>query len=164
MDSFLSVKPGLLFWSLVNFVFFLVALYLIGGKNFIRNISKREEAIQHAIDAAEEAKLEAKKIAADNEEKLINVLKVVDDIIKKGKEQADAQAHVIIEQADKNRSIIIKQATDEIERSKQSALKQIREEVADMVVEATEKIIKEKLDENKDRQLIATYIDDLPKN
>ena len=42
----LSVKPGLLFWSIINFIFFLVALYFIGGKKFIQNIVNREKYIQ----------------------------------------------------------------------------------------------------------------------
>lgn len=164
MDSFLSVKPGLLFWSVVNFIFFLVALYFIGGRNFIKNIIKREELIKESLEMAERAQLEAKHIMEDSEEKMKNAFRTVDDLIKKGKEQAEAQAYVIIEQAEKNRNTILRQASEEIERSKQNAIKEIRVEVADLVIGVAEKVLNEKLDAEKDRALIKTFIDSIPKD
>lgn len=164
MDSFLSVKPGLLFWSVINFVFFLVALYFIGGKSFIKNIIKREELIKESIEIAERAQLEAKHIMEDSEEKMTNAFRTVDDLIKKGKEQAEAQAHVIIEQAEKNRNTILRQANEEIERSKQNAIREIRSEIADLVIGVTEKVLNEKLDAEKDKAFIKKFIDEMPSN
>ncbi len=162
--DFLSVKPGLLFWSLVNFILFLVALYFIGGKNFIKNIVQREKFIQDAIDEAEQAQLKAKNIDAENEQKIKEAFKSVDEIVRKGKEQADAQANMIIEKAEKSRNNMIRQANEEIERNKHTAMKDLRNEVADLVMGATEKVLKEKIDSEKDKELINTYINELPEN
>lgn len=164
MDSFLSVKPGLLFWSIINFVFFLIALYFIGGKKFIQNIRERENLIQQALDAAEVRKFSLQRLAEENEKKLKETSNIIDEAMKKAKEHSEVQAQIIIEEAQKNRDYILKEAMSEIERSKQVAISQIRNEVADLIVNSTEKILLEKLDEEQDRKLINTYIDQLPKN
>ncbi len=162
--DFLSVKPGLLFWSIVNFILFLGALYFIGGKNFIKNIIAREKYIKESIEAAERTNLEAKKLAEENEIKLKYAYKTVDDIVKKGKEQAQEQANMIIVQAKNDKNAIIEQAKEEIERNKKIAMQEMRGEVADLVVKVTEKILEEKLTSETDKQLIQKYIEQIPTN
>ena len=164
MDSFLSVQPGLLFWSIINFLFFLAALYFIGGKKFIRNISDRENLIQNAINSAEENKAKLERIVKENEQKMFEAQKVIDENIKKAKEQSLIQSEQIIVEAKKQKESIINDAVAEIERNKKATLLEIRREVADMVMSATERIIIEKLDQEKDKQLIDKYIKELSKN
>ena len=164
MDSFLSVKPGLLFWSIVNFLFFLVALYLIGGKKFINNIREREDLIKQALDAAETRKFAIQRLAEENERKLKETSNIIDEAMKKAKEHSEVQAQIIIEEAQKNRDYILKEAAAEIERSKQAAINEIRNEVADLVISSTEKLLEEKLDAERDKKLVDLYIDRLPVN
>ena len=46
----------------------------------------------------------------------------------------------------------------EIEISKENAINELRSEVADLVIVATEKILDEKIDKNKDSKLIESAI------
>jgi len=158
------VKPGLLFWSIVNFLFFLVALYLIGGKKFINNIREREDLIKQALDAAETRKFAIQRLAEENERKLKETSNIIDEAMKKAKEHSEVQAQIIIEEAQKNRDYILKEAAAEIERSKQAAINEIRNEVADLVISSTEKLLEEKLDAERDKKLVDLYIDRLPVN
>ena len=162
--DFLSVQPGLLFWSIINFLFFLVALYFIGGKNFIKNITNREKLIQDAINSAEENKAKVELLVKENEQKMLETQKMIAEETKKAKEQSDIQAEKIIAEAKKQKENIINDAVAEIEQNKKAALQAIRLEVADMVIYATEKIIAEKLDKDKDKQLIDKYLVELSKN
>jgi F-type H+-transporting ATPase subunit b len=164
MGSFLSIDPGLLFWSIINFLFFLIALYLIGAKGFIKNITDREHLIQEAIDKAEEQKLAIERFEIEHKEKMKEATQTIDAAMKQAKERSDIQAKQIIDDAQKVKEKLLNEATIEIERSKQSAISQIRAEVADLVVESTEKIIYEKLDSEKDIKLVNLYIDQLSKN
>ena len=164
MDAFLDVKPGLLFWSIINFSFFLIVLYLIGGKKFINNIREREELIKQALDAAETRKFAIQRLAEENERKMKETSNIIDEAMKKAKEHSEAQAQIIIEEAQKNRDHILSEAKAEIERSKQAAISQIRHEVADLVISSTEKLLEEKLDAERDKKLVDLYIERLPKN
>jgi len=158
MDSFLSVQPGLLFWSIINFLFFLVVLYFIGGKNFIKNIIERENLIQSALDSSNENKTIIEQLVKENEQKMFEAQKTIDEAMKNAKEQSLLQAQQIIDDAKKQKEIIINDATAEIERNKKAALQAIRLEAADMIISATEKIIVEKLDKEKDKKIIEKYI------
>ena len=164
MDSFLSVQPGLLFWSVINFLFFLLALYFIGGKNFIKNITDRENLIQNALDSAEEKKATMERLVKENEHKLLEAQKTIDDMLKKAKEQSVLQAQQIIDEAKKQKESIINDAIAEIERNKKAALMELQRGVADMVMSATEIIIEEKLDQEKDKQLIEKYLKEISVN
>ena len=160
----LNVQPGLLFWSIINFLFFLVALYFIGGKKFIRNITDRENLIQYALDSAEENKAKMERLVKENEQKLLEAQNTIDDMLKKAKEQSVLQSQQIIDEAKKQKESIINDATAEIERNKKAALMELRRGVADMVMSATEIIIEEKLDQEKDKQLIEKYLNEFSVN
>jgi F-type H+-transporting ATPase subunit b len=159
MDSFLSINPGLIFWSIINFLFFLLALYLIGGKRFVQNINNREELIQKSIDEAEAQKNAMQKLVEENERKLREAHSAIDEEIKRAKDAAETQGQAIIAEAKKQKESILKDAQAEIQRSQAAAMNEIRSQVADIVVNATEKIINEKLDAEKDQKLVNTYID-----
>ena len=53
---------------------------------------------------------------------------------------------------------IIKKEKENIQAEKEAMLKEVRGEVAELVVLATEKIIKEKLDSQKDHEIINNAI------
>lgn len=162
--DFLSLKPGLFFWSVINFLSFLVVLYLIGAKNFIRNIKNREDFIKESIETAEQNKLATQRIRRESGQRMIDAQKVIDETIKKAHKDAELQAASIVEAAKKERERILNEATAEIERSKQKAIKEIRSEIASLVVSSTEKIIGEKLNTESDKKIIDLCINQLPKN
>ena len=59
---------------------------------------------------------------------------------------------------------IIDSATAEIERKNQEAFSNLKNQVAEIAVEAAEKIIRESLDRDKNIQLVNKYLEDLSKN
>jgi F-type H+-transporting ATPase subunit b len=56
------------------------------------------------------------------------------------------------------------QAKSEIQREKQTALAQLRNEVADLAIQAAEKILRAQLDDARNRALVDDFIAGLPKN
>ena len=55
-------------------------------------------------------------------------------------------------------------AQAEIEREKQSALDSLRTEVADLAVQAAEKILRANLDADRQKKIVNDFLGDLPKN
>jgi F-type H+-transporting ATPase subunit b len=56
------------------------------------------------------------------------------------------------------------QAQAEIEREKQGALQELRDEVADLAIDAASKILREDIDSQRQRKLVDDFIGDLPTN
>jgi F-type H+-transporting ATPase subunit b len=164
MDSLLNINPGLAIWTLVNFLLFLFIFVKFAGKGIIKGLNSREDHINSQIRSAEKANEEARSLLEDSNKKLDEAQQQVSEIVAKGRLQADAHIKKAAEEAESVKRDKVIEAQKEIERSKEAALKELRNEVADLVVLATEKIIEEKLDKNKDLKLVESYIEKIPKN
>jgi F-type H+-transporting ATPase subunit b len=75
--------------------------------------------------------------------------KLKEDIVTKAKQQAQQE---------------LKLATEEIQRNVDAAKLQLRAEVADLAIKAAEKILEETLDEKRQKRLIDSVMNQLPKN
>jgi len=164
MDSILNIPHGLMFWTIVNFGIFLFLVIKFGGKSIINAINQREHNIQNAIDAAKDAERTAKELLAKSQEQFDNTQQQINELLTKGREQAELQFNRAVQEAENMKKAKVQDALKDIERSKNQALKQLRTEVAEMVVTATEKILNEKLDKEKDFKLVENYIQQLNKN
>ena len=58
----------------------------------------------------------------------------------------------------------MKLATEEIQRNVEAAKLQLRTEVADLAIKMAEKILEETLDEKRQKQIIDSMMNQLPKN
>jgi len=85
-------------------------------------------------------------------------------IVAKGRQSAEEIIKKAAEEADSMKRTKLDDAIREIEKSKNIALGELRKEVAQMAVEAAEKIIDANLDKEKHFQLVEKYIEKLPKN
>ncbi len=164
MDALLNVKPGLVFWTFVNFSIFMFIVIKFFGKPIINALNNREKSIEDAINKSQSQMAEATKLLNESKSRLDNTHLEVVELISKGREQADVIIRKATEEADKIKKSKVEDAIKEIERNKDAALIQLRTEVAELVIMATEKIIKEKIDKNRDMKLIESYIENLPKN
>ncbi|MDT3738528.1 MAG: F0F1 ATP synthase subunit B [Candidatus Kapabacteria bacterium] len=161
MDSILNIPHGLMFWTLVNFGIFLLLILKFGGKAIVTAINQREQNIQTAIDSAKEAERASRELLAQSQSQFDNAQQQINEMLSKGREQAEIQLRRATEEAENVKKEKVQDAVREIERSKQQALIQLRTEVADLVVNATEKLLSEKLDKEKDFKLVENYIQQL---
>ena len=164
MQDIMNVNPGLIFWSIINFIILLVILSKFALPAMRKSLKGREENIQNAIDEANALNEKAQKLLEQSQEKLDNAQKEVSEIISTAKQKAELQFQKANEEAEKNKLQKIEEAKREIERSKNTAISELRNEVADLVVLATEKILETKLDKDAHLKLAKEQIEKLPKN
>ncbi len=164
MESLLNVSPGLMVWTLINFLIFFFLLVKFGTKPISNALRSREEYIKQNVQNAEKANQEAQRVLNETNQKLQEAHVEMLNIIQKGKQQADDLLRRASEEADKIRRQKIDEATREIQRSKEQALFELRKEVAQLVIQATEKLIDENLDKEKHIKIVEKYIDGIPKN
>jgi len=143
---------GLVFWTAIMFLLLLGILRKFAWKPILGAVSDREEGIKKALASAEKARLEMQNLTADNERILKEaraereaLLKEARDlkakIVADAKDEAQAQAHKMIEQAQ-----------IAIASEKKSAMAELKNHVAGLSVEIAEKMVREQLS-NKDKQL-----------
>ena len=137
-------------WSSLMILCNVFILYIILRKFFWEKIKKfmddRAAAVQDAIDAAEAVNKRADEKMANYSKRIANVEEEGREIIKASKQQADAQAQIIIEEARQQASDIIAKAERTIEQEKTQAMEEMRKEIASIAMLAAEQIVGREID------------------
>ena len=158
----LTPDPGLVFWMIITFgvVFVLLAKY--GFPVIIKAVEDRKAYIDNSLKAAREAneqlanvKLEGEKILAqarEEQNRILSEAAVTRDRIVK-----DAQDRAIVEG-----QRLMTEVKKQIETEKESAIRDIRRQVAVLSVEIAEKIMRSKLVDVKEQNaLIDRMLDEM---
>lgn len=155
---------GLAIWITIVFSLLLFLLWKFAWGPITRALEERETTIDSSIQRAEKALLEAKSIQAENEKARREAEHEAQRILREARETAERLRGEEVEKTRAQIRQLQEQAQAEIEREKQSALDQLRAEVADLALLAAQKILQENLDADRQRKLVDRFIDDLPKN
>jgi len=136
-------------------ILFLLLIFLMvkfAWKPIMKALTEREEGIQGALDAAENAKKEMANLQADNERLLKEARAEREAMLKEAREMKtkliDDAKHEAKAEADK----MITQAQAAIEAERKSAIADLKGQVAALSVEIAEKVVKSELS-NKEKQL-----------
>src|SRR5215208_1572822 len=153
--SFLvSPSIGLMIWTLLAFG---ITLYLLNRLAFPRiaaALDRRRMAVEESIQAAERAKQEADELLQEYRARLREAREQAEDIVTRARKAAENVADETKVQATRQREELLAGARRDIEHETRRALDELRKEVADLTVLATEKITRKSLTEEDHRRLI----------
>lgn len=153
--SFLvSPDVGLMLWTLLVFV---ISMYLLRKFAFPRieaALDKRQRAIEEAIEASERTKTEADELLAEYRERLAAARKQAEDIVARARKAGEDHEKDSYEKAREQREELMAQTRRDIEAETRRAIQEIRNEVADLTIMATEKVTRKSLSEDDQRRLV----------
>jgi F-type H+-transporting ATPase subunit b len=160
--SFLfSPDVGLMIWTLVVF---LISMYILSKVAFPRiqaALDKRQQAIEDAIDTAERTRTEADKLLAEYRERLHEARGQADDIVARARKTAENNEAESVAEARRKREEMMAQTRRDIEQETRRAIQEIRNEVADLTVLATEKVTRKSLTEADQKRLVEEALSEL---
>jgi len=152
--SKLGIDWKLLIAQIVNFLVLLFVLYKFAYGPILAMLEKRQKKIEKGLKDADEAH----KKLVESEEKQKEILKhartEAKDIVEKSRLQAEKSKSEIAASAKTQAEKILAGAKVEIEQEKQKTIAEIKSEIGGLVVAATEKILEEKIDGEKDKEII----------
>ncbi len=160
----LDPNPGLIVWTIITFVLLLLVLRKFAWKPLLKALHDRESSIRFTLEHAENAKTEAGRILEENRRQLARASEESRKILGEGRALGEKLKQEIVDQANQQSRRMVEQARLEIERDKDTALAQLRSEVATLALQAAGKILNETLDEKRHRALIDESLSKLPKN
>jgi F-type H+-transporting ATPase subunit b len=160
--SFL-VQPGigLMLWTLVAFGVLLLLLRKLAFPRIAENLDKRQQAIEESIDHAERTKREADELLAEYRQRLTDARQQAEDIVARARKAAEVNERDSLEQARHTREELMAQTRRDIEAETRRAIQEIRSEVADLTVLATEKVTRKSLSEDDQRRLVEEALSEL---
>lgn len=162
--SLLDVNYGLIFWVTVTFVLLLLILKKIAWGPILNSLNEREGFIKDSIEKAEKAQASAEKLLEENKANLARAEEEAQKIIEQGREYSDKLKTQMLEESKSEAKKMIEEATSEIERKNKEAFNNLKGEIADIAINAAEKIIRANLDNEKQSKLVDEYLKDLSKN
>ena len=156
---------GLIFWQLFGFLGLLFLLIKFAWKPMLAALEERETSIENALKSAELARNEMANLKADNE-KLLQETRLERDIILKKAQEASVK---MIEDAKNEASKVaaqqIENAKAVIETEKRAALTEVKNQVAILTLEVTEKLLRKNLsNEQSQKALVDEFIKDIKLN
>lgn len=150
---------GLIFWQVVIFLLLVVLLGVFAWRPILDSLKIREESIEEALRSADEAREEMSKLQADNEKLLVKAREERDVLLKEAAKIAGQFKDEAKEDAKKITSKLIEDAKASIISEKEAALKEVRNQVAELSVEIAEKLIRKSLgDEKSQRTLVDEFL------
>lgn len=160
----LDPKFGLFFFTLVVFLIVAALLRKFAWGPITEALATREKTIEDSINRAEKALAEARQISEDNVKTRRDAEVEAQRITREAREAAEAVKAVEIERTRKQIRQLQDAARADIEREKEGALSELRNEVARLAIAAAEKLLSETLDEEKNRKLVKDFIDNMSPN
>ena len=124
-------------------------------------VQAREDGIQGTLDQAANERDEAAKLLAEHRQQMADARRQAQQMIAEGKEAGERVRQGIEEKARIEGDGMIERARESIEREKDAALDELRKGAVDLALAAAARLLQESLDEEKDRELIMGFIDDL---
>jgi F-type H+-transporting ATPase subunit b len=153
--SFL-VQPalGLMIWTVAAFLFTMAVLSKVAFPKIREAIEKRAAKISEDIEAAERQRKEADELLSEYRERLKEAREQAEDIVARAKKAGETARSEATEEGRSKREELVEAAKKDIEAETKRSLEQIRKEIADLTVLATEKVARKSLTEDDQKRLV----------
>lgn len=151
---------GLLFWQILTFAVVLFVLSKFAWKPIISGLKEREEGIEKAISEARLAREEIAGLKSDNEKLLAEARRERDKMLQEAQHTANHLVEEAKERASKETNAMIAAAREEIEISKEAAIAELKNYLAETSLDIATKILQKNLaSDQAQQQLVKELIE-----
>lgn len=161
----LTPNLGYFVWALVAFIVVFIILKKFAWKPILKSLNEREQNIAGAIATAEKVKAEMAQLQNENEALLAKAREERAQLLKEARDTKEKIINDAKEQAKIEASKIIADAQQAINAQKMAALTDVKNEVGKLVIEVSEKILKQELSgQNRQEAHINGLVDSIKLN
>lgn len=154
VTALLGIDWKLFIAQLFNFAIVLLVLWRWVFKPLTTKLEQRSAKIEKSIKESQEIQDQLKGVEQYRKAEIEKIRGEANEIILKAQKTAEANKEEIILEAKKSAERVLEQSKKELASEKTKLLVEVKEEAANLIVAATEKILREKLDPKKDAELI----------
>ena len=145
---------GLMIWTLLIFGVTFMVLKKFAFPKIGEALDKRAATIRESLEAAEQQKEESDKLLADYRQRLTEAREQADEIVSKARKAAENTKSEATIEGQEKREELVEAARKDIEAEKARALDDIRKEVANLTILATEQVTRKSLDDAAHKELV----------
>ncbi len=160
--SFLiTPNVGIMIWTIVVFAISLFILRRAVFPQIGKALDARSKSIEGDIDAATRTREDADKVLDEYRERLKEARAQSEEIVQRARQTAESHERDARERGKEMLAEAAKRAERDIDAATKRALDDIRREVADLTIMATEKVTRKTLDDADQRRLVEEALGEL---
>lgn len=160
LDTF-GVNWKMFVAQLINFSLVLFVLWKYAFGPVSRKLQERSEKIGLALKDAERIEQEKQEFDQWKQEEMERAKKQAAELISQAEVEASKLKAGMVEQTRQEQEKVIAEGKTLIEEDRKKAIAQAKSEMADMITQAAEKILRKKLDDKSDKELIEKTIKEI---
>jgi F-type H+-transporting ATPase subunit b len=153
-DALIDVVPGLMVWTIVTFLIVLFVLRKLAFGRIQSLIDERRERIRQALDEADKAREEARQLREVTRQEREEAKAERDKMFEETRRQAQEQFRRAREEADVDLERRLEENQRALEAENRKFREQIRRDVVELTLLASEKVTRKTLDDADQRRLI----------
>jgi F-type H+-transporting ATPase subunit b len=154
----LTPDLGLFIWNLLAFLILFFILKKTAWKPILKSLNEREKGISDSLATAERVKAEMAQLKSENEALLAKAREERAALLKEARDTKDKIINEAKDQAKVEAGKIITDARAAIEQQKMAAITEVKNQVGNLVIEVSEKILRRELSNKSEQE---KYIRDL---
>ncbi len=136
---------GLMIWNLIGFLIVLLILGKFAWKPILKSLKERETSIADAIATADKVKADMAQLKSENEALMAKAREERAVMLREAKEAGDKMIAEAKDKAKGEYDRIVADAQQSIEQQKNAALTDVKNQVGNLVIEVTEKVLRREL-------------------
>jgi F-type H+-transporting ATPase subunit b len=153
-NPLISIELGVMIWTLIAFGVTLFVLNKVAYPRIAEALDRRRQAIDDSIEAATGTKREADALLEEYRARLKEAREQSEDIVARARKAAESLQDESKAQATQQREELLAAARRDIEAETRRSLEEIRREVANLTIAATEKVTRKSLTNEDQRRLV----------
>ena len=156
----LGVNVSTLLAQVVSFFILLLLLRVFAYKPILRMFDERSQRIRESVEQAEQVKEEAARAEEENRKKLEAAAKEGQEAIARAMRAGEDARQRAQAEAREEAGVLVEKARADIQRERDEVIGELRQEFADLAVQAAEKVIEKSLDKDAHRDLIDKVLEE----
>lgn len=159
----LGINGPLFAFQLINFAIVSVILWFLILKPLTKKMAEREKIIGESIDNAKRVETNLQKSEKDYQGKIDTAKIEANKILERANEEAEGMAEKLKVKATTEIEGLVEQAKRNIKKEKDDMIYGLKKETGELVVLALEKVLGDKMDNDKDKKVIEDTLKNLNK-
>jgi F-type H+-transporting ATPase subunit b len=143
---------GLIFWTLLAFVIVVLILKKFAWKPILQSLNDREKTISDSLATAERVNAEMAQMKIEHEALLARAREERAQMLKEARDTKDKIINEAKDQAKIEAGKIITDARAAIETQKMAAITELKNQMGNLVIEVSEKILRRQLENKSDQE------------
>jgi F-type H+-transporting ATPase subunit b len=153
-NPLIKVIPGLMIWTLVSFAITLFVLKRYAFGPIQKLIDERRERIRQSVEEADRVRNEARSLLEEHKALIGQAKSEAEAILSEARKIADDQRERMREETEQDRQRQLEETRRQIEQATAQALNKLKEGVADLTLQAVEKVTRKALTDADQQRLI----------